>query len=196
MPVILFKVRGSSKPIVRRCNRVFIRREQRLALVRRPHVELAFDMLRISVERGVVTPFVGLHFTHGPSRGLGHHHAKPLIVRDAPRVAIERQQRPVVIQHLLEMRNGPRLIHAIARKATTQMIVDTALGHVRQRRAHYFQRLRIVVDGVSPQTKGQFIGMRKLGRMADATMHAIKHARKIRQRGIQWFTRKRGCVTR
>ena len=54
-------------------------------------------------------------------------------MRDAPRIGEQPEERAVVVEHLLEMRNRPLGVDAVAAKAATQLIVDAAFAHPLER---------------------------------------------------------------
>ena len=56
---------------------------------------------------------------------------------------VHRQQRAVVVQHLLEVRNHPVLVHRVAAEAAAELIVDAAFAHALQSQGRHVQRLQV-----------------------------------------------------
>src|SRR5205085_10297666 len=48
--------------------------------------------------------------------------------------------RSVVVQHLLEVRNLPALVHRVTEKTAAELIVEAALRHGRERRDRHVKR--------------------------------------------------------
>ena len=125
----IFKVGRPVKSIQRGRHGILLWEQGLARFFRQPYVELAFFVFRIGVDGGVVTAFRRLHFAHHPRGGFGGDLFELRVAADAPRVAAKAQQRPVVVEHFLEMRNHPILVHAVAREAAAEVIIDPAAGH-------------------------------------------------------------------
>ena len=129
MPVLAFEVGRTIQAIAGREDRVFGGAEQRLHLASVPDVELAFHVLAIGIERRVVAAFGRLHLAHQPGGRLRSAARVQLLAAHQPRVGEQREQRPVVVQHLLEVRDRPFGIDAVAAKAAAELVVDAAFAH-------------------------------------------------------------------
>src|SRR4051794_37791162 len=46
----------------------------------------------------------------------------------------------LVVEHLLEVRNEPALIHGVAMEASGELVVDAALCHLAQSEEHHIRR--------------------------------------------------------
>jgi hypothetical protein len=92
-------------------------------------------MLGIGVERGIESAFRRAHLAHEPLHRVPHDALEEGLPGYEPRVGVERQQQCVVVEHLLEMRDAPVLVHAVAAEAASDLVVDAALGHLHQREA-------------------------------------------------------------
>src|SRR5207237_641351 len=77
------------------------------------------------------------------------------------------EQRPVVVQHLLEVRYRPFRVYAVAAKAAAQLVVDAALAHALERQE------RDVLLALA-QAKLEVRWMWKLRRAAEAAADAVK----------------------
>jgi len=118
--------------------------QQRRYFLARPHIELPFLVLRIGIQRRVVTALGRLHLPHQPLRGFLAHACEERVAGDEPGVCVQEQQRTIVVEHLLEMRNVPALIYAIPAKTAAELIVDAALGHLPERMQRDMSCLRVV----------------------------------------------------
>ena len=92
---------------------------------------------------------------------------------------IDREQRAVVVEHLLEVRDHPPGVDRIAAEAAAELVVETALGHARQRQRGHVERLQVglgVAGGGVPVAQQPLEGRcrRKLRRAAEATEVAVE----------------------
>ena len=129
MPVPALEVRRPLQAEAARGHAILLFCEKTAHLVAIPHIELAFLVLAICIERGVVTAFGRLHLPHDPRRGLFGAALVERILCHEPRVSEQGEQRPVVVQHFLEVGDHPLRIDAVAAKAAAELIVDAALAH-------------------------------------------------------------------
>ena len=132
MPESMLEVRRGRRAVrVREAEHAFreptlVRRQQRIELRRRPDVELAFLVLRVRVERAVEAAVRRLHAADDPVRGLDSDAAIERHDGGRERLRIERQQRCVVVQHLLEMRDRPFAIDAVTKEPAAELVVEAA----------------------------------------------------------------------
>ena len=117
MPVASFEIGRLVKTVMRCDNRIFRRRGVAADFCRRPHVELAFLVLGVGIQGRVITALRRLHFAHDPAGGFDCNALEERISCCPPGIGIQAQQRPVVVEHFLEMRDRPALVHAVAAKA-------------------------------------------------------------------------------
>ena len=54
----------------------------------------------------------------------------------------------LVVQHLLEVRHEPVLVHRVAMEAAAELIVHAALGHLAQGEQHHVERFLVLRAGV------------------------------------------------
>ncbi len=152
--------------------------EERADLVHAPDVVLSFLALGIGVERGVVAAFGRLHLAHRPCGGLLAYAGEERIARDRPGVGVDAQQPRVVVEHLLEVRDGPLRIDAVAREAAAHLVVDPAFGHARERERRHLQRAlaerRVRLRGVAAQEEIDRLRMGELGRAVEAAVFGIE----------------------
>ena len=148
-----------------------------------PHVELAFLALGIGVARGIEAAVRVAHVGQQPVGGFLSGLAEQLLSGCEVSLRVRGEQRAVVIQHLLEMRNLPVTVHGVAAEAAAEVIVDAALGHARQRQRRHEQGLDVGfgVPGRRPPGPQQAIDgrrVRELGRAAEAAELAVEAGRK------------------
>ena len=98
-------------------------------------------------------------------------------------VGIQREQRPVVVEHLLEMRNRPERVDAVAREPAAKLIVDAAVGHARERDLDHVERVRVIGANRFPQAQLQFRRVRKLRRSAESAPLGIEALLQLGERG-------------
>ena len=112
-----------------------------------------------------------MHFAHHPLGGFDGHAFKNNIASGERGIGVERQQQAVVVQHFFEVRNHPVLIHRVAAKTTTKLIVDPARRHGVQREARHVQGVAVI--GMRRPVAQQALDggrMRKLRRLAEAAV--------------------------
>ena len=162
-----------------------VRRQQREQLLAGPDEILALDPLGVRVGRGVKRPVGRLQTVQQVFAGFGGDAAKELVPRRAPAVEVERNQQRVVVEHLLEMRHEPDLVHGVAVKAPGQLVVNAALRHPAQRQREMLARARRVgrlrIERLT-QDQLQVGRLRKLGRAAETAMLLIAVLQQLRGR--------------
>jgi hypothetical protein len=136
----------------------------------RPDVEPALVSFRVGIEARVEAALPRAHVAQHPVRGLAGNAREQLVAGDGSGRGIRAEQLGIVVQHFLEMRNGPRLVHRIAGKAAAQLIVKAAFGHTRQRKRGHGQRRGARIA----QAPLDALRVRKLGRCAEAAEAAVE----------------------
>ena len=95
----------------------------------RPHVELAFDSLRIGV-LGCVEPAERVaKVAKDVVDGLVECLAESRFASELPCVQIDASEKRLVVEHLFEVRNEPASICGVSSEAATEMVVDATCGH-------------------------------------------------------------------
>ena len=146
--------------------------------VRVPHIGQALAALRVGIECRHEAAVRRLHGAHHEIGQLVRHLRKPRIA--GRRLRVHAKQLPLVVQHLLEVRHGPRRIHGVAMKAAVELITHATKRHALQRSMHNASRRHIAFARLQ---KAQQRRLRKLGRTAKAPMHAImKRNQRLRRR--------------
>ena len=115
-----------------------------------------------------------------PRHRLAHHRAEDRVRKTLPCVHVVRQQAGIVIEHLFEVRHHPALVHRVAMETAAHMVVDAALGHLRERHQGHLTRLRIAFARRRIQQQVQRRRMRKLRLHAKTAMMRIE----LRDRGV------------
>ncbi len=98
-----------------------------------PDVVATLDTLRVGVECGVEPAFGPTHLAQRPGECLLAHPTHQRIAADLPAVQVGGNQQRVVIEHLLEVRDGPGRVDGVSSKAAADLVVDAAAGHRAQR---------------------------------------------------------------
>src|SRR6266851_65291 len=79
----------------------------------------------------------------------------------------------IVVEHLLEMRDQPALVHGIAREATAEMVIDSALAHSCEGQLDQTEIALVFQAQSSAPEKFEHHGLRELGRALHAAVHGI-----------------------
>ena len=144
-----------------------------------PDVELALLALAVGIERSGKAAALGDHLALQPVDRFLDARLVELVAALAVGLAQQVDEQRVVVEHLLEVRRQPTLVHRVAREAAAQVIVDAALANVGERDVHRLARREIAVaDGAAPQQPEE-APLRKLGRAGEAAaahVHRIDHA--------------------
>ena len=74
------------------------------------------------------------HLAHEPADDVARDVAERGFAGRARRIGIQRQQRRVVVQHLLEVRDRPLAVDAVTAEAAAELVVNAAVRHFRERR--------------------------------------------------------------
>ena len=84
------------------------------------------------------------------------------------------QQLGVVVEHLLEVRNDPALVHAVAMESAGELVVDAAARHLFQGGDERVPRLLVVAIHRDFEQQVEGRGMRKLGLRTEAAVAGIE----------------------
>jgi hypothetical protein len=91
------------------------------------------------------------------------------------RLRVDAQQLALVVEHLLEVRDQPVRVGAVAVKAPAELIVDAPASHAVQRENDLLERpRRCAVDRLGQEDRLQVRGRRKLGRAPEAAVGAVR----------------------
>ena len=147
-----------------------VRAKHLLDLGQAPHIELPLLALAVGVERRGKAPAFGDHLAHQPVDGLARADREQRIAGLAPRLGHQLEQQRVVVEHLLEMRHEPALVHAVAGEAAAEMIVDAALRDMGEGERHRLDRIGQSVAETGAPQEGEELRLRKFRRAPDAAM--------------------------
>jgi hypothetical protein len=143
MPRMAFEVRRGVETPVRHGDGIVVGRQERAQLDVRPNVEFSFLAFAVRVEAGIKRAIGRPHLPRHPADNAAGDVGKPLFSGHAGEVGVQAQQWAIVIEHLLEMRNGPFGVHTVPAEAAAQLVVYAAIGHPRQRHPDDGQRVGI-----------------------------------------------------
>src|SRR5690554_762786 len=194
MPAIAGKIGRAVEAEARCKQRVFGAAQMLGHLPRCPHIERAFAALAVRVQAGGKTAVGEQHLALQPFN-QAFTDVDKIIALPAPRRArIQAEQQGIVAEHLLEMRNLPDRIHAVAKKAAAEMIVQTQAGHGIKRVADDLgSGLIIQIHQCSQQR-----GLREFRPAAEAAVFLIKAGAGLSQQGFTGggqIARSAGCRT-
>src|SRR6516162_10882103 len=85
----------------------------------------------------------------------------------------------VVVEHLLEMRDQPALVHRIAREPSAEMVVDAAFRHARERKLDQAEIALITQPQAGAPEKLEHHGLRELGCAAHPAADRVDQARDL-----------------
>ena len=154
-----------------------VRGQQRFDGIRRPDVELAFLVFAVGVEAGVETALGRAHVAPCPGDDAARRMRERCIPGRPPGIGVHREQRRIVVEHLLEMRDRPFGVDAVSAETTAELIVDAALGHARERDRGDLECALVIARGVAAQAELELERMRKFRRAAKASVDAVERAR-------------------
>src|SRR5258708_13946385 len=83
------------------------------------------------------------------------------------------KQLSVVVQHLLEVRHLPTLIHRVAVKATPQLIVNSTSGHSLESKHHRIPEARTSAAPIGPKHHLEIHRVREFGRAPESAILAV-----------------------
>ena len=119
------------------------------------------------------------------------------VAGDAREVRIQREERPVVVEHLLEVRDRPFGVDRVAAEAPAELIVDAAVGHAIERQSHDAQRVLVALARECAKAEIELERMRELGRGAETAVHAIERAQEfVEQSSARGVERGRAAARR
>ena len=173
VPCVALEIRRPVETEVRGDERIVRGRQKRPHLIRGPHVELALLALAVGVEARVEAAVRRAHLARKPGDDAARDLGVARVAGDAREVGVESEERPVVVEHLLEVRDRPLSIGAVAAEAARQLVVDAAVGHPRQRVLGHAQRAGVTGQRVLAQAEREVRRMRELGRPAEAAVLRI-----------------------
>ena len=185
--------------------------EQRVELARVPYVVAALVALAVRVERRVEPAFGRRHPPCEPAERLLRDAPDLIVARRLPERGTEPHEQRIVVQHLLEVRHEPVRIHAVAREAAADLIVDPSARHAPEGVRHDVQCLGLTGARPLPQREVERHRRRELGRAAEAAeprlelraqrrhrareqvlVERARHACALRARRVQLAHRRRG----
>ena len=157
--------------------------ERLLDLGETPHIELAFLAFAVGVERrrepatlgtmSLGTVLLDHHLAHEPADRLGDARGVERRLRLAPGLGHHADELRVVVEHLLEMRDEPALVDAVARKPAAEMVVDAALSNMGEGELDRFAReWKTVAKRGTPQ-EAEELRLREFRRAPDSAMGLI-----------------------
>ncbi|GIW73141.1 MAG: hypothetical protein KatS3mg102_2683 [Planctomycetota bacterium] len=141
---------------------------------------------------GVVPPLLALGLrvlgTVEPTRRVGQlpqhilerlaRHLRPALAAGRlVRLQVGAREQRLVIEHLLEVRHQPALIHRVPRKPATQLIVDPPGRHPVARQQHLLHRTGQLHPRSNRQQKQPHHRLGKLRRPAEPAVHADRSSR-------------------
>ena len=136
----------------------------------RERVEAALDSVAVRVEARGEEPVGEPHFPREPADRRLHPPAEEGRSRQGERGRQLLDQEGVVVEHLLEVRDEPDRVGAVAREATADMVVDPAKRHPVQGQGDGPPHRRRVEHQRPQAQQGQHRGVGELGRAVEAAV--------------------------
>ncbi len=162
----------------------------------RPHVERAFDLVRLGVARqlrrkavGILrgveaAPDVGHLASHVRQRVVGNR-AVERIVRDLRALEIREHELRLVVEHLLEVRHAPVGIHRVAMEAAADVIAHAPERHRAQGVQRRVTRIGVAGARVLAQQEQQLARAGKLRRAAEPAVPRVVGRAELCARSIE-----------
>ena len=100
----------------------------------------------------------------------------------ARQLRVEREEQPLVVEHLLEVRNGPAAIDAVAMEAPADLIVEAAPRHLPRRLVQETGDARRLVGLEEVETRDEELEVRGRGELGSAPETAVGEVRGSDQR--------------
>ena len=133
------------------------------------------------VEAAVGVGHVAQHVIEDAARGCG----VLRVAGDLERFQVGDGELRLVVEHLLEVRHEPALVHRVAMEAAAELIVHAALGHLAQREQRHVERFLVLGARVVAQQEVVDRGARKLGRAAEAAQARVERAAEREEAAVQ-----------
>ncbi len=170
--------------------------EQRADLVARPDVEFAFLAIAVGVEAREERAVGSAHFARHPGDDAARDCGVPGLARHPREVRVQAEEGPVVVEHLLEMRDRPLGVHAVAAEASAELVVNAPVGHPRERHANDRHRFVVALAQCRAQAQHEIGRMRELGRGPEAAVVRVETPLQSGQRQRRRRRRQRALVRR
>ena len=138
--VRVHEVPALGHPVHRAADPCVLLAEDGVQLGARPDKELALDALAVGVLGAVEAALTVEHLALEVVERLAHDPLEGRVAAELVAVQVDAGELRVVVEHLLEVRDQPLAIDAVARKAATELVVHAAGGHRAQRRKHHASR--------------------------------------------------------
>ena len=185
VPGAALEIRWLVEPVVRFSDGELLRRDCGVHFVTRPDVELALLAIAVGVEARKECAVLRAHLARQPADDAVRDLRVARITGHSREVGVERNERPVVVEHLFEMRNRPLGVDAVPAEASTELIVDAAVGHALEGEAYLREGLGVAGARVLAQAEFEVRGMRKFGRGAESAMDRVEPPLQLRQHRIR-----------
>jgi hypothetical protein len=160
-------------------------------LLCRPDVEGAFLVAAVGVQRGGEAPLAAGHFLLQPADDADRRAPRQRVALGGT-ARVQRQQQGVVGQHLLEVRDAPVGVDAVAEEAAAELVLQAAFGHPLQTLAQVRAQAVVAVALQYPQ----FHRMGKLRRALPAAVVGVGLAAPVGQGCLQRRQRQRPLLRR
>ena len=132
-----------------------------LDFLRGEHIVFPFHTVAVRVLTAIAAAFlIGQLPQNIPSGSIGSI-CKGFLLGMLIGFCIGNQQKGVVIEHLLKVRNQPHFIRGIPGEATADMVKDAAFCHVLQRDLRHFHSVGFLQGIGVPHKKQQIVGRRE-----------------------------------
>ena len=132
-------------------------------LVGSPDVELTFLVVGVRVQGRVEAAFGAGHFALDEAERFDDDSLEVRVRVGAEGLGVKLDELGVVVEHFLEVGDGPGAFGAVAVEAAAELVVDAALGHFSQRELHGFRGRFVPLLAALFEEKGPDGGAGKLG---------------------------------
>ena len=165
-------------------------------LFRGEHIVFPFHAFTVGILTTIAAAFPVCQFPDDiPGCSVGNIR-KCFLLRVLVGFYIGHQKQGIVIEHLLKMGHQPHFIRGIPGKASSDVIVNTASGHILQSQLGHFHGTVFPHDCAIAHQEEQIMGSRKLRSVAETAPFHIKDPGKLRECTIcqfaAWFSARLG----
>ena len=128
--VLSFEISSPGYVIVEHKELSIFGEQRSFNLLRCPGKKFTFFSLAVCILGGIKATFRRDHFTNNIIKRFLDNTFIKRIASDEIGMQIEATEQSVVVEHFLEVWHEPLSIYRVAMKTSTQLVVDTAIGHM------------------------------------------------------------------
>ncbi len=161
------------------------RAEHGLQLRRRPAEETPFLALAVGVLRAREAALGGRHLAQHPVARVARHGCKALFARELEGLQVGRDEQRVVVEHLLEVRDEPLAVGAVAVEAAAELVADPPARHALEREQRQLARGGLAGARGVAHAQAEVQGVRELRSIPKAPPERVERLLERRERAVE-----------